>query len=573
MLNRRHRRGTYPLAQEHPTRPIIKRLVALVIIGFLLFIVGKKVLNFFGVGNIVQRSAIVLSLSGQGTVSVSIEEQEFKRAENQLKIYPDDRIRTSGNATASMFFFDETSMRLDERTEILIHESSHGEKRSEISVELVEGSLWVATPTLEVFSGSIRREVRTPHLNLSIPAHTEAIISPSSFAVFAAQGLGIEAWVSGIDDSFFIGEGQQFSLPEDGVVTGDPYALRSALDPQVVRSSFIEESRSEHVEHTAVSTAASEATVPTDAVLIITEPENDAMMSASTIRVSGKVGAGVTSVRINGYTAAIEEGQNTFTQELSLPDEDTFSILIEAIGPEGTVLEEARRTVRRNREPPAPPTITSPAAGGQTYRTQREKFEITGTAPPNSVGIVVNDYRLQLFQPGDETWSYLASTQFDNLVRGENVYEVYAINKGGYESEHITLTIVLGEGEEGVIATPDEEEEGAGEPADLTTLPDNFPTHPGSLLVTGPTEGTFHTATGSEMLIEGTTSERTHTVWVNDYQLRLYRPGKTFWNYIADAKLGTLRRGTNVFHVVSRDEEGKILDEIDYTIYFNPREL
>ena len=98
----------------------------------------------------------------------------------------------------------------------------------------------------------------------------------------------------------------------------------------------------------------------------------------------------------------------------------------------------------------------------------------------------------------------------------------------------------------------------------------NAPLKPGTLQITAPTAGTLHEAalsgTGVEFLIEGTVPQGTHSVWVNEYQLQLYTPGKLFFNYIASTKLQTLKRGTNTYTIVARDKAGQVLDRMEYVI-------
>ncbi|MFH1671065.1 MAG: cadherin-like beta sandwich domain-containing protein [Patescibacteria group bacterium] len=578
MLNRRHRRGSYALAQPSPVASMMRRTVSLLILGVVLLVVGTKVLNFFGVGNLMQQNAVVLAIEGQGTVNVSIEGKSIQRAENNLKLYPGDRVETSGRAFGVLSFFDESYVRLDERSEVLITQSVKGAEESSLSVELIKGTIWVAVPTVEAFSGSILREIQTENMKVAFPSRTEAIVSPSSIVVFAADGLGVSIWLTGMEDPIVIGEGQQLSVPQQSVITGDPYRYRKPLDPLVMRPTFVEESRSSYAKHRSVQELSSpEPTAPTNEIIVVTEPQDGMQVQTSTVRVEGKVGTQVSSVRINGYIVAIDEAQSTFAQDMALPDSNDVSIVIEALAADGTVQEEVRRTIHRDRKPPEPPIITSPASSGQTYLTSRETIEIKGKTKKDIVGVEVNDYRLQLFNPGDDTWTYLANVKLDNFKPGENVYKVIAINKGGYKSEPAFITIVLGEGEEGVIAevSYDEGEENT-DLSEITTsdvLPSNVPMLPGTLKVVSPTEGAFHKATDTSLLIEGAASDKTHSVWVNDYRLQLYEPGKTFWNYIADTKLFTMRRGTNIYHIVARDSEGKILDEMEYTILLDPQNL
>ena len=590
MVRHRHRRGFYPLAQTSTLPSVMKRVVLLIVLGILFFWIGTKILSSFGVGNTIKQNPVRLSVEEQGSVSVSIEGENPKRAEDQLKLYPRDRVQTGGRSNAVLSFFDGTIVRMDEQTEVHIHKSAHGEKSSEFSLELLNGSIWVASPSKESFTGSILREITTSNIKMNIPSGTEAMVSPISLAVFSSDDLGLMVWLTGNKENIIIGEGQKIVVPDKEAITGNGYKYRSPLDPTVVQSPFLEQSKREY---SILSQKSDEKEIVTEPEieepLAVSQPQDGITVSTSTIKISGSIGPNVASVRINGYNLVLEEGERTFTQDLSLPDEDQVSILIEALDSDGVVLAEKRRSVRRDREPPAPPVITSPAKGGETYLTSKEDIEITGKVTKDIIGIEVNDYRLQLFEQGNDSWSYLASNKLGNFKFGENVLTITAINKGGYKSEPTVLTIILGEGEEGILeetpasaeATAGREETEESEDSEESLTPDDdaeesasidyTPLAPGTLQVTGPTPGTSHTATGSSFLLEGTTVPQTHSVYVNDYKLRLYESGKDFWNYIADTKMGTLHRGTNIFRITSRDIDGKLLDEIEYMVRYDPR--
>lgn len=554
----------------------------MLMLGVALFLLATRILSWFGVGNRVLQHAVVLSLEGQGTVSVSIEGESLKRAENQLKLYPGDSVQTSGKAQAILSFFDGTSVRLNEHTNILISESAKGDKLSNFKIQLADGSIWIVTPTQEVFSGSIIREISTDNMTIDVTSRTEAILTSDSLTVFSADKLGIQVRLLGAADPIFIGEGQKITVPKDTTIAENPYKYRSPIDPMIVQSPFLDESRVSYAKRIQESKQTDEVEaeiVEDDEILIVSEPQNDALVLTSTVRVSGTVSSQIKNVRVNGYIVELEEGKRSFLQDLSLPDEDQITILVEALSEAGAVEAEVRKVIRRDRKPPEPPTIISPAKAGQTYLTSHEDMEIVGKVSADTVGVLVNDYRLQLFQPGDSTWTYLASTKLGNLVPGENIYQVVAINKGGYKSEPAVITIALGEGEEGIIAEelPDadlqseESDDVPPTPADEDDLSQNFPLMPGTLSIVAPTPGSFHTATGSSFLIEGITSPKTNSIWVNGYSLRLYKPGKDFWNYIADTDLGTLKRGTNIYQITARNSEGKILDAIEYSVNFDPR--
>jgi hypothetical protein len=338
------------------------------------------------------------------------------------------------------------------------------------------------------------------------------------------------------------------------------------MDPLAVRRSFIEESRA-----TSPSTGTADpgSTAPVDVNLITVEvPTDGQTVSGSTVRVQGKVGARIERVRVNGYPASIDRSQGTYSQELAMPSTNTFTIRVEALDRTGVVVEQQERTVKPASAGTAPgPIIVSPGKNGEIVRTAADEVEIRGTAPTGTTAIYVNDYKLMLFRLGDPDWSYLASKRFDNLKDGDNIFNVVTEDSSGARSAAATITIVVGENGP---TTPAGAASSAPAQVSETTLPNNAPLKPGTLAVTAPTPGNSATHSGTGFLLEGTTIPETASVWVNGYQLKLYSPGKTFWNYWATAAFGTLRPGTNTYRIVSRDKDNQILDVFTYTVEYTP---
>lgn len=542
----------------------------------MLFVAGKKTLEWFGVGNARRSTAAVLSIDPGGIVSVSVDGGAMKRAETDVKLYAGDSVVTSPRNTAQVDLFDGTSIRMDESTQLNIIKSFEGQEQSTLSVELPEGGVWLATPKLSSFSGAITRIISTPYISATIPSQSEIVITPRSLAVFAADGLGLPVTIAENGQSIIIGEGQQFTLPPGGEQEADLYVYRNPLDAQQMLSEFVEQSRARYgsIQKPGTSTTVGNTAIADGVILEVTAPDEGSTIDTATLEVKGRIGSDVEKVRINGYLADVNVAAQTFNEELALPEEDDINITIEAIDSNGVVIAESLRSVHRDRKPPEAPTILSPATNGQTYMTNQQELAIAGKAPEGAVGIIVNDYRLQLFEPGDTDWSYLANTKYDNMHIGTNVYEVVAINRGGYRSDVATITIILNpDAEPGVLPdstpqpdsvtpTPTTQEE--------SNLPKNAPTNPGSIVITAPASGTEYTTKNVENLIEGTVPTQTYSVWVNGYRLRLYEPGKTFFNYIASVELNTLKRGRNPYRITIRAEDGSIIDELTYVLNFQP---
>lgn len=572
---RRHRRRNHSGAVRPERRT--GRLVSVIILGILIVIGCVKVLQYFGVGNSTLQSAAILSVDDLGVVNVSIDEGPFKRGDDGMKIYPGDAVVTTPKNFAALTMFDGSYVRMDESTELGIEQSILGETESSLKLSLDDGAVWIVTPTSEAFSGAIIRQLATPFLTIAIPSKTEAVFTARSLVVYASDGPGLSVKVTGFQNPVIVGEGQQFTFALGSESVTDLYTLRNPVSPDLLSPPFIEESRAEYgIVRTAGTSIPDEEIERPDTEMTVSEPVNDITVQGATLQVKGTIGDGVDKVRINGYLATINREQKTFEQELTLPDEDDVKITVEAIDKNGTVLSQALRTVRRNRTPPEAPSITAPAAAGQTYRTSKTQVEIRGTAPDNAVAIIVNDYRLQLFTPGEKNWSYLADTAFNNLHAGENIFEVVAMNQGGYRSEPVRITVLLEEGEEGIVGGSTSQ--GSTETVAPTTpktaeeseLPDNAPLMPGSIRITSPKEGTEYSTTDKEFLIEGSVPTEAASVWVNGYKLQLYEQGKLFFNYIASTDLATLRRGRNVYRIVIRNAENNILDSLSYTVQFSP---
>lgn len=570
MFNRpRQRHGPYALATPSPLPSILRTVILIVVIGVALLFIGSWILHLFGAGNQLQRSAALLIVEGRGPVNVSLEGGAVQRAEDTLKLYAGDRIATGNGGHASLTLFDGTRVRLDEETDLLLAENAHGTTDSSIELELARGRAFVHTPTQEEFSGSILRTVRTPTLALSLPSGTSLLMGDALLAVFDADGLGVTVDIGGAAAPVIIGEGQQFTLPPDAKHSADLYAYRSPVSQSQSTDPFVTESRTVTRRTVTLGTASS---APASDLLTVTSPAPDALVTGSTVTVEGAVGPAVSRVRINGYAAPIDTLQGRFRQELALSNEETTEIRIEALDDADLILQEIRRVVRRDLEMPESPHITFPAKDGEIFRTQHAEFEIRGTASRDTAGIIVNDYRLQLFTPGSNTWSYLASITLKNLVSGRNTFAVSAVDSAGNRSAPVTLTILFEEGLEGVVARADQGSAASGGSASSTIhpteLPNNPPLKPGSLLVTGPTAGTQHTATGSEILIEGTTAPETASIWVNDYRLQLFQPGKETWNYIAKTAFQNLKKGRNVYKIVARDSKDQMLDTVEYRVNY-----
>jgi hypothetical protein len=263
---------------------------------------------------------------------------------------------------------------------------------------------------------------------------------------------------------------------------------------------------------------------------------------------------------VNGQEVTVAK-DGTFSVDVSLGKGPTNIIKVEAQNAQGIPIQRIDRTIQIDQAvvAVAPVKIKSPVGSGKTLTTDQAEIDISGEAPAGTEGIMVNDYRLQLFKPGSQTWSYLASTSLGNLKEGPNAFSVYALDADGNKSSARSITIILSTGTGSVsdaVATP--------------PLKQNAPLTPGTLSVDEPGPGTSGETAQNEVVLAGKTSGDTASISINGYSLSLYIAGKTTWNYIASLALSTMKRGKNIYRIVARNKDGEILDVLEYTLTYNP---
>ncbi len=566
----RYRRSPYAPITEQPRVPIgIQRILVLLILGFILWWLLKGVAGLFGFGSALDREPASLTTEPKGIINVSLQGSEPESAEDGMMLFPGDGLSTGANGHASLRFFDDTLVRLDTASSVTIDESGQGPDGSEIRLT-VQGGVWAAVPHSTATGSSIRR-LLFPTMTLDLPAGSEVVASTGALRVYSAEGAGVNVTLAD-GKTFIIGEGQQWVLPPGAAVAGDPYAFRSPIDQAALGTAMLVDSRKNLLGGRAPSGSASSASTASGELLTIREPAANATVSGDSIAVRGTVNGSVNAVRVNGHNAVLNKQNGTYSMELALPQgEKELEISVAAMDAQGKTLTNLTRIVKLTDGAPTPganaPTIETPAKNGETYATNAVEVVLRGKAPANAAGIMVNEYRLQLFNPEKGEWSYIASIALGNLKAGSNTFDVVALNADGAKSPAVRITIIQGQGDGGV--TPGASST-ASAAASSVPLSNNAPLTPGILAVTGPTPGAVHNETGTGFLLEGKTSKDTDSVWVNDYRLQLYKPGVTFWNYIADVAYGNLKPGSNAYEIVARNAKGELLDRLTYTVEYRP---
>jgi len=552
----------------------MRRAVVMLVVAAVIVLLSWMMLRAVIPSDEMHRVATILKVSDRGRVEVTIQgEGAAQRAESGLRLYDGDLVKTDAGANATLQFFDGTSVTLDSKSSLMLGDVLQGVESSTIELSVQSGQVFIESGT----GTTVNRGLKSKLALSEIPAYTRAVIGRSGemyedsehVVVFATTGPGV---MSSVDTGKFMnqeiitGEGQELTLSSAGLAKikegADPYDLRSVLDDKVFSSSlYIYVSEWQDVVEVAEAPEEEQETTVDGELLVIDEPADGSLLDESAVLVKGRVGSRVTVVRVNGYSAELNEG--VFEKEIALPDEEEFSVEVQAEDKDGLNVATKTLELRRDIKPPEPPIITSPARvtiedmaeEREPVPVQADSFEIEGDPPEDAIGIIVNGYRLQKFKPG-KPWSYLVDPELKNVRVGENTYEVIAVDHSGNQSEPVSIVILWKA--QPVPEIPEGEDLPRDEGAAL---------YPGSLRVIAPTsDGSQFVTNLSEVLIEGETHPETHSVSVNGFTLTLYEPGKVTWNYIAKEEYRNFKVGVNRYTVVARNREGMILDVVRYVV-------
>ncbi len=553
---------------------VIARLILLGAMLLLVYWIGRGLLRLVGLGSGLQDRTATLLIEQGSAADVSYEGKQYQTAESNGKLQPGDAVKTAGVSNASLTFFDGTWVRLDQQSQLSIDTSGFG-STSQITLSLADGTLWTSTPDPQSFTDAITRRIVTPVLTYELPPGTDALVSSSQLIVYKAGNNGVTVSGKNVDD-ITIGEGQQLRLPSTGSPSGNLSAYRSALTLASMRNAFALDSQDQRSILTGQGRGITDAQ---DELLTVSSPQEGANVTGDSVRVSGKVSPRILTLRANGKEIRLSQEDGSFADDIVIPEgENRFSLRFEGLGSSDKIIAEKIVNVTRGAATASSaatggfpsPVVTAPAKSGETYKTTDVELVLRGTTDANTASIVVNDYTLKLYTAGNATWSYLASLKLGNLKAGTNTFDIVALDKDGKRSTPATITIVQGEAGGVVAATSSAAGGSTSSTSSIARPKNNAPLTPGILKVTGPTPGTEHAETGTGFLLEGTTSKGTTTMWVNDYRLQLYVPGRKTWNYIASTQFANLKKGKNIYTIVARNENGEVLDKMEYTVMYDP---
>ncbi len=504
----------------------------------------------------------------KGQVEINVDGSTWQKLSNGVTLRTGEEIKTSQQTLASLGLQDQTVLRLDENTQLVLTKAEQKDDLYRFGLRLASGTMYVKTND----DSNAERIVSSDKYIATIPNSAELVLSPSSVKVLSSTS-DISLEINNQD--FTLGEGQQLVIPEGETNITSISSFRSALDPAELSSEFIVNSQRGAL---ALPSTENETEVLQAGTLTLTAPRDEAEIENSVVVVQGSAQEAVDAVRINGYRATLDPLTRLFREELKI-ESSPFAITIEALNENGVIIGREKRTVYHqfeeevssnsnvedNDEPTiAVGTVTSPVitepSTDANYTTNEPSFFIRGTTSSNTAAIEVNKYRLQLYEAGSTKWTYLADAELGTLKPGENVYTVVAYNAADEASEEETITINY----EGAAAT-----ESQSSSSTTSITPNQTPSNPGSLQVVIPSASSPHTTDLKQLELRGSSAANTAEVRVNGTTVPL---SGASWSYALDTLTGNFKRNSNVFNIASYDADGNLIDELTYEVILDLRQ-
>jgi len=170
----------------------------------------------------------------------------------------------------------------------------------------------------------------------------------------------------------------------------------------------------------------------------ITTPTDLATVSTATIDIAWKIlSKDVTRVTIDDVDAIVSPVDESFILRNIPMSGDIMNIVYKAYSKDSTILERWVLTLYPKNKQSGTDKLTpnnfpvndkdyhinSPVEN--PYKTTDSTVTVSGTVPRNTVQyIMVNNFRLKKFVPNSTTWYYYASTDYDTMKDGINLYEI-----------------------------------------------------------------------------------------------------------------------------------------------------
>lgn len=410
-------------------------------------------------------------------------EAEWNQAYSGTKFLIGDSLKTSRSGKVVIEFFNGTIVRIGDDTSITLTDVEKRPDKETIVITLDDGQLWLNGKKSQGVKEAFY-EVRTSNTNVKAKGTAFEVESnglDEAVRVFSGE-VTVDILVSSdgtkrVADTKSVGVGQEMVLDEASLKAfadnNTPSVLQALSDefkdtewykwnvkedkdptrfgrvPEELSTSEdedMEEETEEEEEETSLI-GAPEITYPESASVSL--PEGESLQVEGTIP---EVAAEM-KVKINGEEQDVEDfeaGDAVFKYEISESEDNVKAgeniYVFYAVDADGNKSDSISLTVNYEKEVieiegelTAPKPVTY---NGNTASTVTDSEVIIKGTVSGAAKVVVNDYTLSAFEPGDTEWAYYAKESLGNLVPGENEYEVYALDGEGNKSEVTKFTII-----------------------------------------------------------------------------------------------------------------------------------
>jgi hypothetical protein len=329
-----------------------------------------------------------------------------------MNFLPGDSLRTSKEGTAVLKFFNGSYVRIAPDSEVILQEVNRDDVVDEILVLLNDGEVWVNSKK-EI--GKITEfNVRTKNLSIKNTGTVFDVLNDDSEAVRVMRGeVNVDVFVyenseEVVVESIDIGIGQEIDLSAKKITALQQrknISMLDAISDEFEESNWYQWNVSEDTNPTEYVSGEEVDNLP-EIEVEQDEVEDDSDQEEPAADVVGE------------EVAEVEE-------ELSAPE------------PEEDVVEE-KPTQEELGEFSAPIVVSY--SGSLSNEVTKSPVLVKGKVS-GAYKVVVNDYVLNEFKPGDKEWIYFLNDKYGNLSPGLNEYEVYAENANGEKSEVVKFQV------------------------------------------------------------------------------------------------------------------------------------
>ncbi len=431
---------------------------------------------------------------------------EWERGYNGMRLLQGDSVKTQAGSRLVVELFNDHYVRVDENTELNIHDIKKSGNAYEINLVLRQGSIWINND--ENSETPVKFNVRTDHTVVkTISTIYEVEQKDTSEAVRVVKGSIVadvmieENGELNQVESLQIGVGQQAIITDDDIkdyTDRKSPSVIEAIDDNFRDSGFYKWNMAEDNSPTDFSTKSNTL--------------DDTFFDNET------------------------SDTTTAESDLPAPEITTPSTL-------NFETSEDSLTIR----------------GTTSFDTQKMMVDVVS-------GGTEETYELNLYVPGGTEWSFAVGVDADTLNPGINTYEFYAVDSNELNSKKTKLTVDFG-GEDSVNAdeanNPDDTTE-TDEEADTTNLDLGALVAPTVDTYNG---GSSNEVDTSEVRIVGSVAGAEKVI-VDGYTLQAFEAGDTTWSYFAKESLGNLDPGENTYEVEAVAPDGST-KSTQFTIIYN----